>query len=76
MVKIEHTGPEFCTYCYYRRYVEIKMKWERREEACTNKAKKHGYTPAQVEVLRGRIKREMKKEIVNLDEEWEDMCSA
>lgn len=52
------------------------MKWERREEACTNKAKKAGYTPAQVEVLRGRVKREMKKEIVNLNEEWEDMWSA
>lgn len=76
VLQIEHTGPEFCTHCYYRRYVEIKMKWERREEACANKAKKHGYSSMRVEALRGRVKREMKKEIVSLDEEWEEMWLA
>lgn len=76
VVEIEHTGPEFCSICYNKSYVEIKKKWERKEEACTDKARKQGFTPAQVESLREGVKQGMRNEIMRLDQEWEEMWSA
>ena len=73
MVEIEHTGPEFCLNCYNKRYVEIKMKWDRKEAAFTKWARKQEYTPAQVESLRARVRQEMKNEIIRLEQEWEEM---
>ena len=49
------------------------MKWERKEEACTKKAKLQGYTATRVESLRESVRQHMKKEIAGLDEEWERM---
>lgn len=76
VVDTERTGPESCIHCYNERYVEIQRKWETRGEAFTNKARKNGYTPAQIESLRARTKREMKKEVMRLDQEWEKMWCA
>lgn len=76
VVEIEHTGPEFCSHCYNERYVKIQKKWERKEEFCMNKARKEGYTPPQVECLRGRVKQELAKEVMSLDQEWEKMWSS
>ena len=76
MVKIEHTGPEFCIHCYNQRYVEIQKKWEKKEKARTKKARTHGYTPAQVESLREILRSGMKRDILRLDQEWEEMWCA
>ena len=73
VVEIEHTGAESCSHCYNKRFIAIKMKWERKEEACTNKAKKQGYTATRIESLRESVRQGMKMEIVSLDEEWERM---
>ena len=76
MVEIEHTGPEFCSHCYYKKYVEIKMKWDKKEEAFVRWARKQGYVSAQVESLRERVRHEMKNEITKLDQKWEKMWYA
>lgn len=76
VVKVERTGPEFCSHCYNQRFVDIKKKWEKKEESCTNKASKQGYKPTQVEALRESLKRGMKMEIMRLDQEWEKLWCA
>ena len=76
VVEIEHTGPEFCSNCYNKIYVEIQKKWERKEEACTKKARKHGYTAGQIESLKKSVKQQMKNEVMGLDHEWEKMWCA
>ena len=73
MVEIEHNGPEYCSHCYNKKFIEIKMKWDRKEEACTNKAKRQGHTAVRVESLRESVRQGMKNEIASLDEAWEKM---
>ena len=56
--------------------MEIQKKGERSEEACISGARARGYTPAQVESLRKRARRDMQKEVARLNQEWEEMWCA
>ena len=76
VVAVEHTGPEFCLNCYHNELLEIRKKWEQREEACTRKAKKHGYKPSQADSLSASVKQELSKDIMRLDQMWEKMWCA
>ena len=73
VVKVERTGPEFCTYCYFTRHEEIKKKWEGKVEAVV---KQEGVTPAQVDEVRRSCVQRMEEEVVLLDREWEKMWTA
>ena len=76
MVAVEHTGPECCLKCYNNEFLNIRKKCEQREEKCIKRAKKHGYKPSQADSLIASVKQEMNKEIMRLDQKWEEMWCA
>lgn len=56
--------------------MEIKKKWETKEEVSTRKAQKQGCARMQVEALRESLRMGMEKEMMMLDQDWEEMWSA
>ena len=76
VVAVEHTGPEFCLNCYNNELLNIRKKWEHKEEVCTRKAKKQAYKPSQADSRSASVKQEMSKEIMKLDQKWEKMWRA
>ena len=76
VIKVEHTIPEFCLKCYNNKLMKIEKKWEERAKVYALKAKKQGYNLSQAESLGARVREEMKKDVMKLDQKWEKMWSA